>query len=479
MAEENLTALGLDLSTTAFKLAVRRQSQEDYVSIPIRGATTWLGEPAFFLEYLPEMFLEALDELESRGWKFDGPCAFSLSCRQHDLTVLGRYCETLLPALSWQCNAATAQVKALQEAGADRVVGPIEPRFILPKLMWMLESSAALRDEVRHVLTTGDFIAARLTGQYRLSTSDAVSNALLDGSKQLAADVLQKAGIPPAWFPEVVASGGLVGYVAPPEAGSGLWGRVRERLPRTAVYAGLGDNHASALGTGLTGHETVVISAGSSGTVMRLARPEARLAGKAVQFEYFDDRLLLMMLHRCTLWYNEFLRSLGREEQHQENNELVQKADVGKIVFAADEQSYPAGFDSLPLDVKLASVQFSIAARLLQILQQLLREVEGQPPINRVVLTGGLAQSEFFRAAMHAGVKHLLPEARLERSARSGALSSQTAAFGAIITATMAGDRQKLPEIVARLCETTSYEPADASRQEALKKKLGEVLAAG
>ena len=213
---------GFDLSTTGLGLGVRSASGEEaYVHAKMRGATTWMGQPAFAVQQTPGMTLTLLDDLE-RGGLVALPGGLSFAVRQHDMVLLDAAGQLLIPALSWQCNAASSQVEQLRKQGAEDVVGRVEERFILPKLMWALRAQPTLRKSVAQVMTTGDWIAGLLTGISRLSTSDALSNGLLiQKTKRLAADVMRKARLKPEWFPQVIASGKVVGTVnSRPMAGS-------------------------------------------------------------------------------------------------------------------------------------------------------------------------------------------------------------------------------------------------------------------
>ncbi len=59
--ERQAALLGADLSTTGLALGVRSSDgTEDFASVKIRGGTRWLGEPAFDLELLPDLFAEGL-----------------------------------------------------------------------------------------------------------------------------------------------------------------------------------------------------------------------------------------------------------------------------------------------------------------------------------------------------------------------------------------------------------------------------------
>ena len=141
------------------------------------GGERWQGQPAFDLANVPGMIAGLLDR-SKEGWTW-AELVLSFSVRQHDMVLLDEAGRLLLPALSWQCNAASQEVLRLRQQGTEAVVGRIEERFILPKLMWALAQAPSLAGQVQHVMTTGDWIAQLLTGRRRLSTSDALSNGLL------------------------------------------------------------------------------------------------------------------------------------------------------------------------------------------------------------------------------------------------------------------------------------------------------------
>jgi sugar (pentulose or hexulose) kinase len=472
--------LGFDESTTKTGAGVRAaDGRQQYAAVDNRGATNWHGQPAFDLAELPGLLLESLELLERDGWQFaHGQGALSFSVRQHDMVVLDGDDRLLLPALSWQCNAAAAQVAALRQAGAEAIVGRIEERFILPKLMWVLEQQPALRDRVASVMTTGDYIAYRLTGRRRLSTSDALSNALLTQSeKRLAADVIERAELNMAWFPEVIQSGTIFGTVAPGKAGEdAAWRLLAERLAGWQVAAGLGDNHATGVGCGgLVDDATIVVSAGTSGTINRRIRPDVPLRGEAACFEFYDDRLLLMMLADCGAWYARFRQQFGQGTGHGELNGLALAADPARIrrvrhradqPDAARREVYPPDWDAMTLGERTASTQFSIVAELLRHAQAMLAEADGAPPVRRFVLTGGLSESPMMQEVFHAGVQVLVPGAEVLVAAQGDELSHQTAAYGALINALLPQRGGDLAAICRELCPLTACGRADARRHE-------------
>jgi sugar (pentulose or hexulose) kinase len=476
---KNVAWGGFDLSTTGLGLGVRSASGEEaYVDTKMRGATSWRGQPAFDLSQTPGMIATLLDQLESQGWVFDGS-TLSFAVRQHDMVLLDKDGQLLMPALSWQCNAASHEVEQLRRQGAEESVGRIEERFILPKLMWALKTESSLRKSVAQVMTTGDWIAMLLTGKARLSTSDALSNGLLvQQNKRLAADVMRRAKLRPEWFPRVLQSGKLVGQVNS-RAVSGAddnWMALKQRLAGCQIVSGLGDNHATGVGCGLEegDFETIVISAGTSGTINRVCDAKSALAGNAACFEYYQDRMLLMMLADCCKWYDRFVARYARDyaDRLDELNVEIQKADltgVRRVLHAGGKESYAPDWDSLTVGQQAAGTQLSIMLELLLLTRSMLAEVTNSKVVpSRFVLTGGLSQSPFFQQVFAAGVHLLNPKAMVLISARKGPLRHQTAAYGALLNAMRLADR----DAAKKLCPTR----AAARPAAALKKQLQYLL---
>jgi sugar (pentulose or hexulose) kinase len=465
--------LAIDVTTTEMALAVRAaDGTEDYAATKMRGGGCWRERkefPCFELTHVPEMIRDLLRALEAKGWRFQGAAVsgakyVSVSCRQHDQVVLDKEGTPLLPALSWQCNAAEQDVEELKKLGVEDTVGPIEPRFVLPKLRCVLREEPSLRENVHTVFMTGDWIAFALTGKKSLSKSDALSNGLLDQEgRQLAVDVLRTAGFEVDWFPAALESGKVVGEVEPPAGGeSGAWREVRELLQGWQFVAGLGDNHASAVGCGMRDdHRTLVVSAGTSGTVNLScpAKAPLRPGGKALRFEFYDESLLLLlMLGDCGAWYNRFLEHFAAGYRHclDDLNMLALKADAAGVqrVLHNDADHYetfPPRWAGASLGEQVAWTQFSIALELLLLTKRMLeatREAKLPDP-DTFVLTGGLSQSPWFQHVFHAGVGLIAPGQAVKVSGRTGPLRYKTSAYGALVNAELPVHGRKLSALHA------------------------------
>jgi sugar (pentulose or hexulose) kinase len=450
--------LGLDVTTTEFALAVSDgRGNEDYVSTPMLGATSWRSDPAFpafDLQEVPAMLLGLLSALQDQGWDFhrsdEPPGHLSVACRQHDLVVLDKDGAPLLPAISWQCNAAEAETAALRQMGVEAAVGKIEPRLVLPKLQCVLHREAALAKKIGTVFMTGDWIAHQLTGARSLSTSDALSNGLLQQRTRRRADeVIRKAGFDLDWFPNVVQSGEVAGCVQPPDPSpTDRWRPVKEILEGWRFVAGLGDNHASAVGCGMKDdHRRLVVSGGTSGTINRSCPSSAKLPehGGALRFEFYDKAvLLLLMLGDCGAWYQRFVDgfALAYKSRLEQLNLLALAADLSAVrrVLHCDSdhaETFPPEWPNMDLGLKVASTQLSIMLELLLRVKQMFEEVRGAaaPAVEECVLTGGLSRSAFFQQVFHAGLQLLAPGAAVKLSGRTGPLRYKTSAYGALINA--------------------------------------------
>ena len=448
------------------------------MSLPMAGAVEWHGSPAFDLQALPGMALELLAHLRADGWDLSEPGHLSQAWRQHDLALVGRDGEPLIPALSWQCNLAGAQTDALNAMPAFRdAVGAVEARFIAAKLPWALAQEPRLRGRLHAAMTSGDWLAGRLTGgRYRLSSSDALSNGLLDQqTKRLATAPLREASrllgddLRPEWFPPVIASSGVVGAVEPSTATA--WRELTEQLRGWQVAALLGDNHASAAGCGATEYDTMVLSLGTSGSVNLPAPHASRPGGDALGFEYWDDRLFLLMLAQCGAWYERFRAEAAPGMDYDELNALALACAPERIVRVPEPDPSRTGWpelDGLDLAAQTASTQCSISLEMLDRVRAMLPSAAER--IRTFVLTGGLSRAPLIRDVLHTGLRMLAetddrvaPDARILLNDRSGHLAHKTDALGALVNARIAAGGGSPRDVIAA---DRSWRPCDAPEPE-------------
>ena len=373
--------------------------------------------------------------------------------------------------------------------GVEKTVGKIEPRLVLPKLKRVLNQDASLAAKIATVFMTGDWIACQLTGVKTLSTSDALSNGLLRQlDRKRADDVIRQAGFPVEWFPDVVQSGEVVGVVQPPSGPrADPWRPLRETLEGWRFVAGLGDNHASAVGCGMKDdHKRMVISAGTSGTINLSCPRSANLPqdGRSMRFEFYEPAvLLLMMLGDCGSWHQRFVNDCapGYQGRLDQLNLLALGADLSGLrrtphCDGSRRETRPPQWANMDLGQQAASTQFSIVLELLLRAKQMLEEVRDAqtPAVEEYVLTGGLSRSLFFQHVFHAGVELLAPQASVKISGREGPLRYKTSAYGALINAELPSVAGGLTAIHAdpRRFPLADCAAADPAAREQLQRLL-------
>ena len=277
----------------------------------------------------------------------------------------------------------------------------------------------------------------------------------------------------PDWFPAVIQSGRLVGAVTLKEVAGAdeHWMQVKQRLAGAQIISGLGDNHATGVGCGLEEDdvESIVVSAGTSGTINRVCPANLALAGNAACFEYYKNRLLLMMLADCCKWYDRFVAQYvpAFVDRLADLNAEIEKADLSglcRVLHSNGQETYPPQWSRMSVGQQAASTQLSIMLELLLRMKCMLQEVPAaKKTVSRFVLTGGLSQSPFFQQVFHAGVQLLNPQAKLLTSARQGPLRYQTAAYGALLNAMRPTD----PQAAEKLCPTrTAVRPEAELKQQ-------------
>ena len=466
--------MGLVCSTTECGLAVAAtDGTEAYVSKPMPGAVCWHGYPAFDLDVLPGTVLELLKRLSDDGWDLSEPGYFSQSWRQHDMVLVDRDGAPLMPALSWQCNGAHKEAAQLNRLGEfHSSVGAIEPRFIAAKLPWALAQEPSIERRIDAVMTSGDWFAGLLTSdQFRLSTSDALSNGLLhQQTKQVAIAPMEQANkllggrFRPEWFPPVIPSHGVIGTVDP--TGPPVWKDLCRRLRGWKVVASLGDNHASAAGCGAAEYDTIVLSLGTGGTINLPSPHDAKPAGKILGFEYWDDRLFLLMLAECAAWYDRRRLELAPRATYEELNHMALRADLNQLV-----RIFPGTADQevdSDLEARIASTQCSIAIEMLDRVRLML-DVATEP-IRTFVLTGGLSRAPLIRETLYAGLRiigrtdnRVTDDAQILLNNRSGQLSYKTDALGALINTQIAAEEVSPRRVIMadrswRSCDTPTLE---------------------
>ncbi len=193
----------------------------------------------------------------------------SFSGHMMGAVFLGRGGELLRSAIIWADQRATEQQRLLSERVGDARFYEItgsrnNPTSSVCKLLWALEHDG-LGPRLDKVVNCKDYLAARLTGTVATDYSDASGTGALDvHTFEWSREILEAAGLPASYFPELRASTDLAGRVtARAAAETGL-------LEGTPVFCGCGDGTAASVGSGISAPGEGYVSLGTSAWVSYL-----------------------------------------------------------------------------------------------------------------------------------------------------------------------------------------------------------------
>jgi xylulokinase len=206
--------------------------------------------------------------------------AIGLSGQMHGAVFLDGRGAPLRPAILWNDQRSDREcVEITERLGFERLVqltgNRAYPGFQAPKILWVRKHEPEIYDRTATILLPKDYINYRLTGVMATEPSDASGTLLYDvPGRSWSQPVLEELGISPTLLPRVIGSSAVAGGVtAQVAAETGL-------SPGTPVVAGGADNACAALAAAITGEEDVMVSVGTSGTVVAAA-PEPRIDPQA------------------------------------------------------------------------------------------------------------------------------------------------------------------------------------------------------
>jgi len=208
-----------------------------------------------------------------------------LSGQMHGLVMLDASDRVVRPALIWCDQRSQSQVDAINErVGArkilDSIANPMLTGFTLPKLMWVRDNEPQSFERIRKILLPKDYVRFGLTGEYASDVSDASGTALFDVvHRRWSTEMTSALGLDASILPRVYESPEITGRVSETAAkATGL-------ASGTPVVGGGGDQACSAIGNGIVEPGVVSCTLGTSGVVFaHMERPEYDPAGRVHTF---------------------------------------------------------------------------------------------------------------------------------------------------------------------------------------------------
>jgi len=326
--------VGLDVGTTGVKGILVDQNGK---LLAVHGEKLSLSTPKpAWAEQDPNEWWTAafkvLKALSSDAARVGGTIkALATSGQMHSLVVIDREGRVLRDAILWcdqrtytECEEATNLLG--KEEQVLRMVGnPILTGFTLPKLLWLRKNEPEVYEKIYKIMLPKDFINYMLTGRIKTEHSDASGTTMYDLSKMCwNEDLLRTLKMPKEILPEILPSNGIVG-------------KVRSEIAKelnfddVMVVAGGADNACAALGVNVTEAGDVMVSLGTSGTVV--APTHAGSYDPKGRVHFFAHTVPNMRYHMgvmLTATYSlEWFKERFLYEEYDEINECVAKVPIG------------------------------------------------------------------------------------------------------------------------------------------------------
>lgn len=277
--------IGIDSSTTATKAllidgagqvlgvaSAQYQYQTPYPLWSEQDPSLWTAATAESL--LTLLAQTGVDPAAIRG--------IGLTGQMHGLVLLDKDHKVLRPSILWNDQRTGAECDEIREivgksrlidmTGNDALTG-----FTASKIMWVKNKEPDLYNKIATILLPKDYVRFFLTGELALDRAGGAGTQLFDlRQRNWSTELLDLLGIDQGWLPPTFEGTQQTGTLSQAAAeATGL----RAGIP---VFAGGGDQAASAVGTGAVRQGVVSMSVGTSGVLFAstdkpLIEPDGRL----------------------------------------------------------------------------------------------------------------------------------------------------------------------------------------------------------
>ncbi|MGE5598365.1 MAG: xylulokinase, partial [Bacteroidota bacterium] len=266
--------LGIDIGSSSIKASLLSAETGKAVAAATSPAGRELEIAApqpGWAEQRPETWWEHVKDAVARiraqsGRALDGLEAIGITYQMHGLVLVDAERRPLRPAIIW-CDSRAVGIgerafAALGEEVCLRRFLNSPGNFTASKLRWVMENEPELYRQVYKAMLPGDYVAMRLTGEIRTTSSGLSEGILWDYQDQAPARlVLEHYGIDPALLPDLVPVFGVQGELTR-EAAAELGLR-----PGIKVAYRAGDQPNNAFSLNVLEPGELAATAGTSGVV--------------------------------------------------------------------------------------------------------------------------------------------------------------------------------------------------------------------
>lgn len=209
------------------------------------------------------LFGDAAHEVMTKlGAQPEDVLAVSTTGMRHGSVLINSRGEVLLATPTRDARGSMQALELASERGREfheRTGHFPAPLFTVSRLLWIAASEPELLCRAHAVLALSDWLAYRLSGKMVAEPSVASESGLLEiGRRRWADDLIRSLGLPRDLFPEIAASGSVLGPLLEDAA------HHLSLLPGIPVVTGGGDSQCGLLGAGVVQPGQMGIIAGST-----------------------------------------------------------------------------------------------------------------------------------------------------------------------------------------------------------------------
>ncbi|NLO82385.1 MAG: hypothetical protein GX094_04915 [Clostridiales bacterium] len=266
----NELILGVDIGTTGTKTIVVNPEGE-ILAIAYKGYptytlhNTWAEQDAMdWWDAVVATIRECIRDEEIRK----NIVGIGLSSQGGSLVPVDDHGKPLRKSITWMDQRASAQYEELRKKNLDdyvyRTTGwKLGSGLNALQILWLRENEPDLFRRTYKFLSTIDFIAYKLTGEFAIDPSSAGITQLMNiHQKKWDSDIMDRVGIREDKLPLLMDSGNVIGKLSE---------TAREELglaENVIVVAGAHDQYCSATGAGVVGTEDILLATGSAWVVL-------------------------------------------------------------------------------------------------------------------------------------------------------------------------------------------------------------------
>ena len=255
--------IGLDLGTSSLKGLLIDEKANIIKSKSVSYNVSY--PKPLYSEQNPLDWLNAVKEVLkdlSQGIE-DEIKGISIAGQMHGLVLLDENDNVLRPCILWNDGRSKAECNYLNnEVGIDilkeNTANIAFAGFTLPKLLWVYNNEREIFNKINKIMLPKDYIIYSLTGKFVSDYSDSAGTLYLDvKNKCYSKYILDLCHIKESWLPKLCESFDIISNLKP-----------EYNLKNAKLICGGADNAMAAIGSGVINDADVMLSLGTSGTVL-------------------------------------------------------------------------------------------------------------------------------------------------------------------------------------------------------------------